>query len=210
VLAGSALLALAAPHALAAAAAGGYRLAGVVDSGPNKRMGFLELPQGGQVLIRLGTVIAGGGRVVEFSSRAVRIAFPDGRTVNIDFVAANNAAARQGAQSVSEPIEIDPVVTKSDDRGQSLTRQVALANFNKRVGAPNQGPADLTQRLHSLLKLPADARIVAVNDAPIGSTAAAIKKIQAQLGNNTPATLNLETPSGWQRVYLMRDTPASP
>ncbi len=66
---------MAAP-ALGAATGDGYRLAGIMTVG-SEHIGFLELPQGGQVLVCHGSTI-NGGRVVEFSDRVLRIAFPDG------------------------------------------------------------------------------------------------------------------------------------
>lgn len=190
-----------------AASAGGYRLAGVIDAGGDNRTGFLELPRGGQVLIRLGTVIEGGGRVTEFSKRAVRIAFPDGRVVEFDLSGTGQPAA---AQSGSHPVDIEPIVTFMDDKGGGLVRHVELTRFGKALSQQGATSDDFTKRLQGMLKLPIDARIVALNDAPIGATPAAIKKIQTLLAGNGIATLNLESPSGMQRVYVMRGKPAQP
>ena len=55
--------------------AAGYRLAGTVLVG-DKYLGFLELPQGGQVLVREGSVV-NGGRVIVFTDKGLRIQFPD-------------------------------------------------------------------------------------------------------------------------------------
>jgi hypothetical protein len=194
---------------MALPASNGYRLSGVIDAGSNNRMGFLELPGGGQVLIRQGTTIAGGGRVVEFSSRSVRIAFPDGHSVAID-LQGSGLAAPAAVTQVSHPIEIDPAVTSTYDQGAGLVRHISLANFGKAVALSSASSADLTRRLQPLLKLPVDSHIVSVNDMPVGAAPAAIRKIQSLLAANSMATLNIEGPSGSQRVYLMPDALARP
>ncbi len=210
----SAFLAATSPALLAAtvapAPAAGYRLAGIIDSGSNNRVGFLQLPRGGQVLIRLGSVIEGGGRVIEFSKRAVRIAFADGRFVTIDLEGAGTNGLPVNANAGSHPVEIDPIVTLVDDHGQTLVRRVEVARFAKAIAKQGVAEGDITLRLQTLLKLPVDSRIVAVNEGPIGSAPVAIKKIQALLANNESARLNLESPSGAQRVYLMPDDPRRP
>ncbi len=186
----------------------GYRLAGIIDSGGNNRVGFLQLPQGAQVLIRQGSVIAGGGRVVEFSQRAVRIAFPDGRMVQIDLEgvgagAAAGAADSTAAQQSARAAAANAVVTAADDNGNTLVRHIEVQRFTKALAQQGSGAADVTQRLQRLLQLPDNARIVAINDAPVGAAPMALRKIQTQLARNVITTLNLEGPAGSQRVYLM-------
>lgn len=211
------------PAAAATSSAAGYRLAGVLDSGPNNRIGFLQLPRGGQVMIRQGSVIDGGGRIVEFSQRAVRIAFPDGRVVQIDLSGAGGGAAAVAAVAAaapvnqalgSHPVETDPIVTRTDDHGNTLVRHIELRRFAKaleqQASQAGSASSDVTQRLRDLLKLPVDSRIVALNDTPVGSAPGTIKKIQSLLSRNVIAALNLESPSGMQRVYLMPDDPRQP
>ena len=212
------LAAAAGQPAWAATSAGtpdaGYRLAGIIDSGAGKRVGFLQLPQGAQVLIRQGSVIAGGGRIVEFSQRAVRIAFPDGRMVQINLEgvagggaagggAAAGAADSAAAQQSARAAPAYAIVTATDDHGNTLVRHIEVQRFSNALAQQASGAADVTQRLQGLLQLPDNARIVAINDAPVGAAPMAIKTIQTLLARNVMATLNLEGPAGSQRVYLM-------
>ena len=206
------LAAAAGQPAWAATSAGtpdaGYRLAGIIDSGAGKRVGFLQLPQGAQVLIRQGSVIAGGGRIVEFSQRAVRIAFPDGRMVQINLEgvgadAAAGAADSAAAQQSARAAPANAIVTATDDHGNTLVRHIEVQRLSKALAQQASGAADVTQRLQGLLQLPDNARIVAINDAPVGAAPVAIKTIQTLLARNVMATLNLEGPAGSQRVYLM-------
>ncbi len=76
-----------------ATATGGYRLAGIVAVGKDY-LGFLELPGGEQVLVRQGSTINGGGRIVALDGERLRIVFPDG-TDRID--ARGIRTARRGS-----------------------------------------------------------------------------------------------------------------
>ena len=66
----------------------------------------------------------------------------------------------------------------------------------------------VTQRFAPLLDLPADARVVAVNETQVTSASAAISTVEDTLAKGMPARLNLETPEGMKRVYLMPARPA--
>jgi hypothetical protein len=61
----------------------------------------------------------------------------------------------------------------------------------------------VTQRFAPLLDLPADARVVEVNETRITSASTAIAAVESTLAQGMPARLNLQTPDGFKRVYLM-------
>jgi hypothetical protein len=193
--------------ASAADADRGYRLAGVMVAGDGY-LGFLELPQGEQVLVRLGSVVDGGGKVVAFDARSLRIRFPDG-------------VVELSLEGSGKPLVVGAapqVVVSGDEQGHTIRRTVDVAGLQEGLqddtGAPNAAksraggpPPDpqrtVTQRFSPLLDLPADARVVAINETPVTSASTAISTVESTLAKGMPARLNLETPEGMKRVYLM-------
>ena len=73
----------------------------------------------------------------------------------------------------------------------------------KRKGGPVPSASQVVaERFAPLLDLPSGARVVAVNEQPVGSADAAIDLVQDTLAKGMPARLNLQTADGLQRVYL--------
>jgi hypothetical protein len=192
--------------AVAADANRSYRLAGVMVAGDGY-LGFLELPQGEQVLVRLGSAVD-GGTVVAFDAKSLRIRFPDG-VVELSL---------EGSGKPQVVAAAPQVVLSGDEQGRTIRRTVDVAGLQEGLqggaGAPNAtksragGPPPdpqrtVTQRFSPLLDLPADARVVAVNETPVTSASTAISTVESTLARGMPARLNLETPEGIKRVYLM-------
>ena len=186
--------------------AAGYRLAGVISVGQD-RIGFLEVPAGGQVLVRLGSVV-NGGKVTVFSDREVRIVFPT-RTVVLELQGGDGKSADEAALGV---------VVGEEDNGQTLVRQVDADNMvaalkslrqdtatTSGTAARPDAAADLGRRFASIAHLPPNARVVAVNDEPVKSAAQAIAEVEKTLAKGQGTTLNLETSPGQppDRVYLV-------
>lgn len=185
----------------------GYRLAGVMSAG-GSYLGFLELPEGGQVLVRLGSVVA-GGTVVDFDARSLRIRFPDGIV----------ELALEGSDKPVAAVAAAPqVVLAGDEQGHVVRRTVDTAALQAGLGRGAGGaktpkahaggpPVDpqraVMQRFAPLLDLPADATVVAVNETRVTSADAAIGTVETTLAKGMPARLNLQTPDGFKRVYLM-------
>ena len=189
----------------------GYRLAGVMVAG-DSYLGFLELPQGGQVLVRLGSIVEGGGKVVAFDAQSLRIRFPD-RVVEL---------ALEGSGKPPAVAPADSVVVSGDEQGHVIRREVDVGGLQHelleaeraataprtRSGGPASDPQrTVTQRFAPLFDLPADARVVAVNETQVASANAAISTVESTLAKGMPARLNLETPEGMKRVYLMPTAP---
>lgn len=185
---------------------GGYRLAGVMLVG-NERIGFLEMPSGAQVLVRVGTLID-GGTVTVFNEREVRIAFPH-RTVVLQLVG--------GAGGMSSDTALGVVVGNEDD-GHIMVRQVdpdrmttALGESRRTAGdtfgkpAQQDVAAHLGRRLAAIVNLPVNARVVAVNDQPVLSAEKAIAEIDGALAKGQGTTLDLASAPGEPpgRVYLI-------
>lgn len=186
----------------------GYRLAGVMLAG-DSYVGFLELPQGQQMLVRLGSVVD-GGKVVAFDAKSLRIRFPDGLV----------ELSLEGSGKPQVVVSADSVVVSGDEQGRVMRREVDVGGLRRELDeaqhadAPRTrsgGPAPdaertVTQRFAPLLDLPADARVVAVNETQITSASAAIRAVEDTLAKGMPARLNLETPDGTKRMYLMPAT----
>lgn len=185
----------------AAEAQRGYRLAGVMSAG-DSYLGFLELPQGGQVLVRLGSRVD-GGEVVAFDAQSLRIRFPDG-VVELSL---------EGSGKPPPVPSSRDVVVSGDQQGHVIRREVDVAGLDaaleagERSLAGNGPPAAsasqvVARRFAPLLDLPAGARVVAVNERKVGSADAAVELVQDTLAKGMPARLNLQTAKGMQRVYL--------
>jgi hypothetical protein len=195
-----------APAGSAPSGAGGYRLAGVMRVGKD-RIGFLEVPAGGQVLVRLGTVVD-GGKVTVFDERELQIDFPS-RTVRLPLT--GGAGQPAGAERLG-------VVTGQHDDGHIMVRKVdpdrmieALETAKPAAGtgtAKSSKPdaaVEVGRRFAAVANLPLNARVVAVNDKPVVSAAKAIAEVERTLAKGQGTTLNLESAPGDPpgRVYLI-------
>jgi hypothetical protein len=159
----------------AAEPSGGYRLAGVLSTGEN-RVGFLELPQGGQVLIRLGSTV-NGGKVVEFSARQLRIAFPD-RTIELTLTAgaaAGSATLKKPKHYINKPKPIVmPAFTPSE---------AAVLSFKEHGPPPLPAGIDpahyVAEVIAPTVDLPAGSTITYVNGQAVTSVAQAANALYA-------------------------------
>lgn len=200
------LLALGSAAVAAADVKRGYRLAGVMSAGDGY-LGFLELPQGEQVLVRLGSVVD-GGKVIAFDAKSLRIRFPDGVVEFSLEGSANPLVAAAAPQVILDGDEQGHVARRTvdvDGLHAGLQQNAGKAGAPKtRPGGPAADPQrTVTQRFAPLLDLPADARVVEVNETRITSASTAIGVVESTLAQGMPARLNLQTPGGMKRVYLM-------
>jgi hypothetical protein len=198
--------AFAMPSATAAAQADakGYRLAGTLAVGPDY-IAFLEVPEGGQVLVRTGSVV-NGTRVVSVDSREIKLALPGGVVV----------LALDG--SVHEAALPTPtaIITKQDDERSSVyTREVSPDTLSRELkSASGAQPAKTAQanemvaaqRVAAVLDLPSGSAVQRVQGQPVTSADAAIKRLQSVFaGDAGVVILDIKTPTGAGRVYLMRN-----
>lgn len=209
-----ALAAVACNASAASDAAGGYRLAGIIAAGTG-HVGLLELPQGGQVLVRVGSSLPDGARVLSLTDRDVALQLPDGRRLQLvlsGLAGGSVVSAARGAEPAAVP---EIVKTRSREPSFSLLT-VSVAPFREALRAPAAGgtatnkPSDavVVQRFASLLELPPGARILAVNDKPVASAAAAVNLADRTLAEGRMAVLNVQSDSyqGVQRIYLQPAT----
>jgi hypothetical protein len=187
------------PVAAASDSAQGYRLAGTVAVGSDF-LAFLEVPGSGQVLVRIGDTV-GKARVAAIRDRAIELDLPAGRI--------ELALEGSGKPAVSVPSH--DVVTRQSSESHILQREVDTAALGQSMkdSTPARGDAGtaLARRFAPILNLPAQARVVSVNGHEVASADAAVREVERTLQGGGIIYMNLDTPNGFQRVYL---TPRRP
>ena len=207
------LAALLLPSLAAAAGANGYRLAGVLAVGP-EYLAILELPGGDQQLVRKGSNLEGGGQVVLVDAQRLRIALA-GRTIELNLDGSGAPAQVPVALGVvQEQTDNDRVLVRSLDT-EALS--AALARPPKAMAKDGVSPssqvkkdpaAETGRRLAPILNLPADSRVVMVNEQPVRSADQAIQLIEQSFKDNMAPRLNITSAAGDEsRVYLTAAQP---
>jgi hypothetical protein len=186
----------------------GYRLAGTVAVGGGY-LAFLEVPGGTQVLVRKGDV-AGAAQVLDVRDRAIDLKLPGGR-IELT-LEATDKPAQSGARS-------DNVVTSQSDEGHVVRREVAVEPMKRELseGGPDKAgrapgttaSAAVTQRFAPVINLPPNSSIVAINGHAVTSEDGAVREVTKALAMGAAVTMNLKTPAGLERVYLL-PAPAEP
>ena len=180
-----------------------YRLAGIVAVGQDY-VGFLELPQGGQVLVRTGSMV-NGGRVTVLDDKVLTIQFPSSKL----------ELQLQGSVSPSRPDPRDAVTEINDiSDGAASIRTVdvgsltgALTRTSPGAEAASAPSTALAQRFDPVLRLLPGARVVAIDEQPISTVNAAIKSVEASLEQGFVVRLTVESNSGTNRIYLRPQQP---
>lgn len=209
------LTALLLPSIAMTAAGKGYRLAGVLAVGPDY-LAILELPGGEQQLVRKGSTLEDGARVVLVEASRLRIAQAGGSTVELNLDGSGDP--------VQVPVALGVVQEQTDHEG-ALIRRVDPAAFsasaaqsgNATVAASGSTPtrngrkdaaAETGRRLAPILNLPTDSRVVAINEQPVRSADQAIRLIEQSFAENTAPRLNITSAAGDEsRVYLSTAEP---
>ena len=183
-----------------AATNNGYRLAGIVAVGADY-LGFLELPEGGQILVRQGTVISGGGRVVALNGQGVRIAFAD-RTIQLDLEGTGEPGVASTARDVRRDLSDEEPLVMREVSPDALAE---LSGTSARSGKGGDAGVAVAQRFATLAKLPNGARVLAVNEQPVTSADATIRWVEKALAQGIAVGLRVTAAGGdaEQRVYLM-------
>ncbi len=197
---------------LLASTADGYRLAGIIAVAEDY-LAVLELPGGGQVLVRRGSVLAGGGRVLLLDADRIRIALPD-HVLDL--------ALDRSTGTPVVPASLGVVQEQSDD-GNVLIRRVDPEAFSSSVarssdatkpapgtsakGTRTDPAVEAGRRLAPILNLPPDSRIVAVNEQPVRSADQAAALIEKSLAAGVSPRLNITGAGGESRVYMSPTAP---
>jgi hypothetical protein len=181
----------------------GYRLAGTLAVGQD-HIAFLAVPQGGQVLVRAGSVV-NGVQVVAVTAHEATLKFPSG-TIELLLDGTNRPAA---------PVESSAILAKKDDprnrvydrqvSGDQVSRELAPAAIGVQGGAQS-GTTVAAQRIAAVLDLPDGSTVRKVGPIPVTSAQGAIQQIEQAFESAAPVViLDIQTPKGPGRVYLHRD-----
>lgn len=201
------------PSLAAAAGAKGYRLAGVLAVGP-EYLAILELPGGDQQLVRKGSDVEGGGQVVLVDASRLRIALAGG-TIELNLDGSDAPAQVPMALGVvQEQTDNDRVLVRSLDTEAFSAALTRPTNSSAKQAVPptskvRKDPAAETgRRLAPILNLPADSRVVMVNEQPVRSADEAIQLIEQSFKDNMAPRLNITSAAGDEsRVYLTAAQP---
>ena len=187
---------------IAAATADGYRLAGTLAVGKDY-VAFLEVPEGGQVLVRAGSIV-NGARILSVSADAVRLSVASGV---FDLSLAGSGKPRAAAQSAAI------LSASDDDKNRVYNREVSGDQLSRELVA--QAPAGSTtgkavvdaQRVAAVLDLPAGSKVLRVQAEPVSSAVGAISQLQSAFATQVGVViLDIQTPTGPGRVYLKRQS----
>lgn len=197
---------------IAAAAGGdGYRLAGVLAVGPDY-LAILELPGGQQQLVRQGSTLDDGTRIVAVKADGLRMV-QAGRTIELNLDGSGGPAQVPVALGVvQEQSDNDRVLVRRVD-AEAFSASAAQAGKAASGSTPSRNgrgdpAAEIGRRLAPILNLPADSRVVAVNEQPVRSAEQAIQLIEQSFSENTAPRLNLTSAAGDEsRVYLSAAPP---
>lgn len=181
----------------------GYRLAGTMAVGQDF-IAFLAVPQGGQVLVRAGSVV-NGVQVVSVTAHEARLTFPSG-TIELLLDGTNRPAG---------PVKSSAVLSSTDDaRNRVYDRQVSGDQVSRELAKAASGTQGDTegrsmiaaQRIAAVLELPPGSSVLRVGPQPVTSATAAIDQIGKAFESKAPVViLDIKTPKGPGRVYLHKD-----
>jgi hypothetical protein len=191
-----------------AAPGGAYRLAGVMSVGEEERIGFLEVPSGGQVLVRRGSTVD-GGKVTVFDRHELRIVFPD-RTVVLELSDGGKRGSNPTPGVVQQHVDTEHAMIREIDPEQLMASlsHVAKSAPATPAGRKTDARAELGRRFALVANLPANARVVAINEKPVATAEGAMAEIERTLADRMPVRLNLASAPGARpgRVYLIPAT----
>ena len=184
----------------------GYRLAGTMAVG-DAFIAFLQVPDGGQVLVRAGSTV-NGARVVTVTESGLRLALPEG-TVDLDLQGTGKAQATPGSVAVTS--------ASDDDKSRVYVRDVSADQLSRGLsGAPvasgkaakpvAAGTGDVAaQRIAGVLELPQGSRVLSVSGQSVTSADQAIRKYRSAFASGLGGViLDVQTPTGPGRVYIQR------
>jgi hypothetical protein len=186
--------------------AAGYRLAGTLAVGKDF-VAFLEVPQGGQVLVRAGSVV-GNAKVLAVTASSLKIALRSGVVeLSLDGTA-HPASATPSAAVVAKSDDARNRVYNRQIADEQVSRELASALAEPQSGGSKSNNLVAAQRIAAVLDLPAGSKVLRVQGRDVSSADAVIKQLEASFATIVPVvTLDLQTPNGPGRVYLMREKP---
>ena len=217
------LAAVLALPARAAASETNYRLAGIIGDGSERSIAVIELPGGGQRLVRAGDTL-GDGTVAEITRIAVRIERPGEDLIlrmrgNPRLAAASPRvdaapAAHAGGSDAGDP---DASANEGEGAGDGGVRsqQISAGDAARMLesvqGAGDAGGAapsaeELGSRLNAMLEIPEEATITEVNGVKVDTPQAAIAAIQSGLQQTDTARLTVAGAGALTTVVVAADS----
>jgi hypothetical protein len=189
-----------------------YRLAGIVEVGPERWLAVIEMPDGRQGLFRAGETL-GEGRIVDVARTGVRVEL-GGEIVLLSLrgnpslsaavpITGEDAYAAEGSPrdpSVrSQPLFYEDTVKLLT----SVARATAAATPGHTTSPPAGADAGaLSARLGELLGVPAGARIVAVDRDAVKTPQEVIDAVVPRLGAGQAVRLSLAGAGDLEVLYL--------
>jgi hypothetical protein len=186
-------------------------------------VGFLELPQGGQVLIRLGSIV-NGGTVVEFSAQQLRIAFPD-RTIELTLTGAAAGSDAAPVTAKAAPAQVKAVAVKLKKPKQYINNpkpivmppftpsEDAVLSFKEHGPPPLPAGIDpahfVAEVIAPTVALPAGATITNVNGQAVTSVSQAANALYAASELLGQAIVDVDTPAGRMHLYVATPPPGA-
>ncbi len=176
-----------------------YRLAGIITSDDGSGLALIEIPGGEQQLLRAGEAIDDGW-VADITADTVRLAFPE-REVVLHLAGTGN------------PVSNLPTVYRREDYTGGASRAVdtgKLGAISRLAGSTDTTDSNkLAMKVLTYLGLPAEARIMAVNDQKVESSAEAVQQMAANIdakgASGFQFVVSIADVSGNKRVYIMAD-----
>ena len=191
--------------ALLAGTSDGYRLAGIIAVGDDY-LGLLELPGGEQVLVRRGSTLDGGVRIALLDAEQLRLVLPDRVLVLALDRSSGAPVVPAGLGVVQEQADDGNVMIRKVDPqafAASVERSSATGHPSPGTGAKAGDPStEAGRRLAPILNLPADSRLMAVNEQPVRSAKQAIALIEQSLAAGVSPRLNIARAGVETRVYM--------
>ncbi len=181
----------------------GFRLAGTVAVGSGY-LAFLEVPGGTRYWFAKATLLAR-----RRSSKSAIVRLTCGSRA-----AASSSRSKGAGKPAPSGGRSDDVVKSQSDEGHVVRREVGgrtdAAGIER--GRSGQGGTCarhvarrllVTQRFAPVINLPPNSSIVAINGHAVSSEEGAVREVTKALAAGGAVTMNLKTPAGMERVYLL-------
>lgn len=203
----------------AVAAAQSYRVAGIVQPENGTASALIEMPDGRSVILRVGDRV-GEQTLVEISYPVVVLQSGAGQRQVLKLAGSAAAAARNGVAVASDagaagnesaaapPSSGEHAAATSEPVTRTLDASAMRGLTELQNRAATQDSSQLAAAINAQLGLEAGEVILQVNDRAVASPADALETIRASLEDAVPLVMNLASPGGPRRVYLLTDQPA--
>ena len=172
-----------------------YRVAGLMDLGPDRKLAVIETTDGTQALYRVGDVL-GDARIVDIGTRAMGVDLA-GRRVTL--VLSGRPVSLSAGGAPPPPLLEPPRPPRTATR----TIRPAQAADAMRQDRRGESSVDRAERINGVLGLPVGTRILAVDRKPVASLGDAVEDMLPLLGAGEPVRLTVAGTEEMDEVYLL-------